>query len=120
MAGSSPSLSGSRAKAASGGMLFGIPNQKPPVAGLGPAIHVLKRSNCGRKTWVPGTRPGTGHLSLYGAARPPPSRRSAYRQPFARFAPKPSKFFLAAVKRFTPPRARSDYVFTQPLGKGGQ
>ena len=35
-----------------------------PVAGLGPAIHVLKMApNEERKTWVPGTRPGTGHVS---------------------------------------------------------
>ena len=37
-----------------------------PVAGLGPAIHVLKMApNEERKTWVPGTRPGTGYFGVF-------------------------------------------------------
>jgi hypothetical protein len=33
------------------------------MAGLGPAIHVLIRPRGAKKTWVPGTRPGTGILA---------------------------------------------------------
>jgi hypothetical protein len=37
--------------------------ERIPVAGLGPAIHVLRCGDCGcLKTWMPGTSPGKGLL----------------------------------------------------------
>src|ERR1700682_315473 len=66
---------------------------KSPLAGLVPATHVLKGSRA-RKTWVPGTRPGTGVWGVGGqngrvevavsetaAIAPHPGRPAPWRDP---------------------------------------